>query len=225
MNAGWAERGTFVDALEPSDFKELAELGKRRRYPKGSALFGEGSRSDRVLVVMEGRAKISCATEDGKEVLLALRGPGDLLGEMAAFDDVPHSASALALEDMEVLTLPKEAFAEHLETHPAAAITLLRMLSARLRDADEKRVDFASHDAEGRVAKRIVELAERYGEESDAGIRINLPLSQEELGGWLGASREAVSKALQTLRSRGWIETHRRGITVTDLEELRRRAT
>lgn len=223
MPEGGAERGSFVAALAEDDYAALNEVGRRRKYPKGSTLFSEGNLSDRVLVVTDGRVKISSVTEDGKEVLLAVRGAGDLLGEMSAFDERPHSASIVALEDVEAVTLTRQEFRSFLEARPRAAITLLTMLSTRLRSADEKRVDFLAHDAEGRVAKALVELAERYGEETDAGLRISVALSQEELAGWLGASRESVSKALQTLRARGWIETHRRGITVSDMDALRRR--
>jgi len=101
---------------------------------------------------------------------------------------------------------------------------LLQVLSRKLRDADRKRIEFGAYDTVGRVCKRLVELAERFGEERGASVRIALPLSQQELAGWTGSSREAVSKALHQLRARGYIETARRGITVLDLAAIRRRA-
>ncbi len=222
--AGISESGTFVAALHSDDYSALTEIGRSRRYPKGATLFSEGNRSDRVVILTKGRAKISRVTTDGREVLLAVRGAGDLLGEMSAFDERPHSATIVTLEDVDALVLTRQEFKAFLEAHPRAALTLLRMMSTRLRAADETRVDFLAHDAEGRVAKALVDLAERYGEATASGLRISLALSQEELAGWLGASRESVSKALQTLRGRGWIETHRRGITVSDLDALRKRS-
>lgn len=224
MTGNGVDPGTFLAAIDDADRSALVSSSRRRRYPKGDSLFNEGIRSERVLILLEGRAKVARCTEEGKEVLLAVRGPGDLLGEMSAFDGEPHSASATALEDCDALVLTTEEFTSFLETRPRAALTLLTMLTERLRDADEKRVDFLAFDAESRVARRLVELAERFGEETDRGIRIKV-LSQEEIGGWLGASRESVSKALHTMRSRGWIETHRREIIVVDIEALRRRAT
>lgn len=225
MTGNGGDPGSFLDAIDDADRSSLFSSARRRRYPKGDSLFNEGNRSDRVLVLLEGRAKVARATEEGKEVLLALRGPGDLLGEMSAFDGQPHSASATALEECDALVLTPDEFTSFLEGHPRAALTLLSMLTQRLRDADDKRVDFLAYDAESRVARGLVELAERFGESTDAGVRIRAALSQEELGGWLGTSRESVSKALQTMRSRGWIETHRLEITVRDLDALRRRAT
>ena len=98
------------------------------------------------------------------------------------------------------------------------------MISKRLRDADRKRAEFAAYDTVGRVASRLLELADRFGESQENGIRISLPLTQEELAGWTGSSREAVSKALSSLRSLGCIETKRRGITILDIGRLRKRA-
>jgi CRP/FNR family cyclic AMP-dependent transcriptional regulator len=195
-----------------------------RSYPRGSALFHERQISDRVIVILSGRVKLSRVSEDGTEVVFAIRDAGDLLGEQSAIDGEPRSATAIALDPVEALVVPTRDFIVFLEENPRAALQITRMLSQRLRDADRKRFEFASQDSVGRVAARIVELAERFGSPVDGGVQIDLPISQEELAGWTGCSREAVSKALQTLRAPGWIETRRRHITVLDLEAVRRRA-
>jgi CRP-like cAMP-binding protein len=101
---------------------------------------------------------------------------------------------------------------------------LMRELTRRLRDADRKRIEFGAYDTTGRVAARLVELAERFGERTEEGLRISLPLSQDELAGWTGSSREAVTKALRTLREEGWIQTGRLHVVIHDLEALRDRA-
>jgi CRP-like cAMP-binding protein len=195
-----------------------------RSYPRGSALFHERQVSDRVVVILSGRVKLSRISEDGTEVVFGIREAGDLLGEQSAIDGEPRSANGIALDPVEALVVPTRDFILFLEENPRAALQITRMLSRRLRDADRKRFEFASQDSVGRVAARIVELAERFGSAVDGGVQIELPISQEELAGWTGCSREAVSKALQTLRAPGWIETRRRHITVLDLEAVRRRA-
>lgn len=215
----------FLAALTATEVDTLRSRGLSRRFRRGSMLFHEGEVSDRVWVILEGRVKVSHFTEDGKEVVLAVRAPGDLLGDMSAIDGEPRSASASALDPVEALVLPAEEFKVFLQAQPRVALILLENFSRRLRDADRKRIEFAAQDTVGRVAARLVELAERFGEPAGRGVRITAPLSQQELAGWTGASREAVSKALQALRGRGWVETHRRGVTVLDLEALRRRAT
>ncbi len=100
----------------------------------------------------------------------------------------------------------------------------MRTLVGKLRDADRKRIEFGAHDTTGRVAARLVEMAERFGEPTPDGVRIALPFSQDELAGWIGASREAVSKALGVLRSAGAIRTSRMSVIVRDLDALRRRS-
>jgi CRP-like cAMP-binding protein len=214
----------FIAALDPEQAAALRERGITRRFRKGQALFHQGGSSDRVVVVLSGRVKVSTLTDGGREIVLAFRGPGDLLGELAAIDGQPRSATVEAIEPVEALAIPAADFRSYLIAHPEVSLLLLQMLSRRLRDADRKRVEYAAHDTVGRVAARLVELAERYGKPVKQGLEIGLPLSQEELAGWTGASREAVSKALQTLRKVNWVLTERRRITVVDLEALRRRS-
>jgi CRP-like cAMP-binding protein len=187
-------------------------------------LINAGTVSGSVAVILEGRIKLSFFTDEGNEVLLAIRGPGDLVGDLSALDGRPHSATATALEPVEAMIVAASEFVAFLLEHSRVALMFFCMLSARLRDADEKRIEFAAYDSVGRVARRLVEMAERFGDQQDQGLLITLPLSQEELAGWTGSSREAVSKALQALRSKKLIETQRRAVTILDLPGLTRRA-
>jgi CRP-like cAMP-binding protein len=214
----------FLESLDPHVRAALERSGTRRRYPPRTALFHEAQQADRLYVILKGRVKLTRTSEEGREVVLAIRGRGDLIGELAAIDGHPRSATALALEPVEVLTIGAPEFLAQIEAHPQIAVALVKMIARRLRDADTKRVEFAAHDAMARVAARIVELAERYGVDCDAGTAIDLPISQEELAGWVGCSREAVSRALQSMRELGWVGTERRRITVIDLEALQARA-
>ena len=176
------------------------------------------------MIVLHGRVKISHFTADGREIILAVRGPGELLGELSAIDQEPRSATALAAEPVEALVMTVEDFQQFVAATPRAAMVMLTGLVRRLREADRKRIEFAAYDTVGRVALRLLDLAKQFGEPIEGGVRITLPLSQQELAGLIGASREAVSKALQQLRKRGWIETQRRGISILDAEALQRRA-
>lgn len=214
----------FLGALDGEQARDLHDRGIPRRFRKGQALFHQGGVADRVVLLLSGRVKISSISEQGRETVLAFRGPGDLLGELSAIDGEPRSASAEAIETVEALTLATRDFRAYLGNHPEVALLLLETVIRRLRDADRKRVEFGAHDTVGRVAARLVELAERYGEPVTEGLQIKLPISQEELAGWTGSSREAVSKALQSLRRVRWVLTERRRITVLDLEALRRRS-
>lgn len=216
----------FLGRLTAEEHHQLCARGRPRRYPKGATLFNEADVSNHVVVILRGRVKVSYVTQDGREIVFAVRGEGDLLGELSALDGEPRSATATALEPVEAVSVSAEDFREFLvKEHPGAAVKLLTMLTQRLRDADRKRVEFGAYDTIGRVATRLIELAERFGNPHPEGVRVDLPLSQQEIAGWVGSSREAVSKALSILRSRGWIETRRKGVTILDWESLRRRGT
>ncbi|HVL89360.1 MAG TPA: Crp/Fnr family transcriptional regulator [Actinomycetota bacterium] len=218
--------GGFAGALAVPDLEALRAAGRSRRYPAGTTMLLEGDRSANVILIEDGRVKISSFTEDGREIVLAVRVTGDLLGELSVIDGEPLSATASALEDVRATVVPADAFKQYLSTHAPASFALLEIVSRRLRDADRKRIEFGAYDSVGRVARRLLELAERFGEgDGDGAVRIALPLSQEEIAGWTGSSREAVSKALRALRERNVIDTARKVITVLDMDALRKRAT
>jgi CRP-like cAMP-binding protein len=220
-----AESGEFLDQLTAPERESLQARGRRRRWARGEVIFAEDDRTDWVLVLLEGRVKVSSHTASGTEVVLAVRGPGALLGELAAIDGQPRSATVAAVEPISALVVPFGEFAAFLQGNGRVAFLLTRLIAGRLRDADRKRIEFGAYDTTGRLAARLVELAERYGEtEPDGSVRISLPLSQDEIAGWIGASREAVSKSMAALRSRGLIETGRRTVVIRDLPKLRERA-
>ena len=214
----------FGAELTEQERADLARHGRPRRLRAGTSLFIEGTRSEAVVVVISGRVKVFTSAEDGAEVVLAVRGPGALLGELAAIDQQPHSASIRSLEPVEVLTVGLREFTAFLQANPRTMWLLMRILVNRLRDADRKRIEFGVHDTLHRVARRLIELVDRFGEPTRSGIMITLPLTQDELASWVGASREAVTKALRTLRADGYVRTQRRMITVVDIEGLRRHA-
>lgn len=209
--------------LDPARSKALLVLGRPRHYAIGSTLFNEGETSDRVIVLTEGLVKVSFYTDEGKEVLLGVRGPGSMLGDMSALDGRPRSATITALAPAETVVIPTDAFRSFLTSDPEISLAMLATLSARLRDADKKRIEFGSLDTTGRVAMRLLELADRFGVATDQGINIAVSLSQRDLAGWTGSSREGVSKALQNLRARKIITTDRKQITILDPTALERR--
>jgi CRP/FNR family transcriptional regulator, cyclic AMP receptor protein len=216
--------GTFVALLEREEWSRLQELGHRIRFPQGTVLMAEREASDLVMILLDGHVKTTLVGEGGREALLALRDPGDVLGELSAIDGQPRVATVTALDDVSTLVVPARVFRRHLETTPRVAVALLVVVTRRFREATLVRSQFGGSDTIARLAARLVELAERYGTQTDEGILITLPLSQEELGAWASASRAGLANALRTLRELGWIATRRRRIMVLDLAALRERA-
>jgi CRP-like cAMP-binding protein len=216
--------GGFVGNLEPGELRALSALGRHQTFTRGATLLAERQFGDRVMVLLDGRVKLTRVTSRGRDVVLGFRSAGDLLGELSAIDEQPRSAAVTAIEDVRTLTLAARDFRQFLAGHPHASIVVMRLLVERLRDADNKRVGFASSDTVARVASRLVELTERFGTPAGEDMVIDLPLTQEELAGWCGASLESTAKALRVLRDLGYISTQRRVVTVHAPVQLRARA-
>lgn len=203
--------------------RTLQREGQPRRFRRGQALFTEGDISDRVFLITGGWVMISITSAEGREIVLGLRGPRDIVGEMSTLDGQARSATAQALSDVEAVVTAGSVFTRALDD-PTAAREMIGILATRLRDADRKRLEFATLDTLGRVAERLLELADRFGAAGADGTAIELPLSQEQLASWCGASRESTVKALATLRSLGTISTGRQVVVIHDVIGLRRHA-
>jgi CRP/FNR family transcriptional regulator, cyclic AMP receptor protein len=211
----------FLTRLHAEELAALRSRAVPRQFARGATIVHQGEVPGRVVVIEQGYAKVTAVTEDGKEVVLAFRGPGDVLGELAALSALPRSATVRSIEPIDAIAIAVDDFAAWLEQHPRVALELLKVVIERLREADRQQFEFAAYQTLGRVARRLVELAERFGEPSEGGVRISLRISQEELAGWAGASREATTKALHDLREMDLVDTERRRFTVRSVDRLR----
>lgn len=218
--------GTFGELLEPEEWSRLEQLGHLVHFPAGAVLMHERDASDLVMILLQGHVKTTLVGESGREALLSIRDPGDILGELSAVDGEPRVATVTAIDAVTAVVIPAAVFRRHLETTPRVAVVVLAVVTRRFREATVARSQFGHSDTIGRLSARLVELADRYGTPTDGGddVLITLALSQEELGAWTGASRAGLASALRTLRELGWIETRRRRILVRDLAALRERA-
>lgn len=217
--------GEFLALLNEADRQDLEAIGRRQTAERGDVLLARGEVGDRVLVVETGRVKVSVATSSGREVVLTFRGPGSLLGDQSLVDESPRSATVTAVEPVAVLVVAASAFRGYLARHPNVALAMLATLSGRLRESDRRLAEYAAADTLGRICGRLVELCEQEDRgDGEAAVQISLPITQEELAGWTGASIESTAKALRQLRSLGWVATGRRAIEVSDVAALRERA-
>jgi CRP/FNR family transcriptional regulator, cyclic AMP receptor protein len=215
---------SFVSQLSSDEAAGLRSLGHLREAPRRQALLSEGELPDSVLLIERGNAKIISVTRDGDEVVLALRGAGELVGEQSILDGRPRAATVVAIDPLEVRVIPGADFVRFLKQNPRVMLVVISMMSAALRAASLAQISYAAADTLGRVAARLLELGERFGEPSAEGIRVALPLTQEEIAGWAGASLEATARALRQMRELGWIDTGRRALLIRDRDALRRRA-
>jgi CRP/FNR family transcriptional regulator, cyclic AMP receptor protein len=194
----------------------VAEL-REERYRRGDILFSEGDTPDALYVVVDGRIAIANKSVDGRESVVALMEAGDLFGEMGLFDGGGRSAEARALETSNVYEIPYEPIQQLFRDHPNLLWRVVEMLARRLRAMDEALADSVFLDVTGRTAKRLLELAG----DSDEFV---LPITQEELAGLVGASRERVNKAIASFIRLGWIEQIDRRYLITNRQQLEIRA-
>lgn len=201
----------------------LKSMG-RTECARGSTLFQEGSDGDRLYVILEGKIKLGRTSGDGRESLLAILGPGEMFGELSLFDPGPRTATVTAVADSELVTLGHDDLASFLGERPAVAMSMLGALARTLRRTNEALGDQVFTDVPGRVAKALLDLADRFGRPNDEGLLVAHDLTQEELAQLVGASRETVNKALADFAARGWLKLEARAVLLLDVERLQRRA-
>lgn len=213
----------FLRQLTADDAESLVTRVRRRSVSKAEPILRAGAAGDDALLVLKGRVKLVAYGVESREVVLAIRGPGELVGEMAALGGQRRTATVIAVDDVEVGILRADELRTFLLEHPHAAMVLMRMLVRRLTDATRDVVDLSTQDSIGRVAKRLLELSSEHGTQVEGGTRIELSLTQDELASWTGATRETVSRALRLMRRLGWVATDHRMITILDADALRER--
>jgi CRP/FNR family transcriptional regulator len=198
----------------------LAGALKRRTYPRGALILHQGDPGDSLFIVVAGRVRIYTLSPEGHELSVWICDEGDFFGEMALLSDEPRSASAEAMQATEILVLQRQAFRDYLLSNPAAAIHTIEVLSKRLRSTTEDAEGLMSLSVTQRIARKLLQLMERYGVPGEDGVLIDLNLSQEAMATLVGTTRESANRALSALRDRGIVQVDRAGIRVIDPEKL-----
>lgn len=213
-------RGLPIGSLD-----RLASASRRRTYRRGEVIFHQGDPGDTLHVIESGRVKVMVDSESGGEAVLTVLGPGDCFGELALIDGEPRSARVEALEPVETVSLQRTDFTQCLYSNPRAVDALLAVLAATIRRLTDEVADLAFLDVEGRLAKKLLELADVHGRESEGATEIELPITQEDLAAMIGSTRASVNKLLGWYEDHGMIQRRGRRIAIRDAEGLRRRTT
>ncbi|WP_431984444.1 Crp/Fnr family transcriptional regulator [Streptomyces qinglanensis] len=212
----------FLARLEHQERIALLELGRPMTYGPQSVLVHQDEPSTHVVIILAGWTKVTHAAANGYEALLALRGPGDVVGEASAVSGRPRSATVAALGQVEAVTIERGGFLTHLAEFPATALHLLTLIGDRTRASDRRRVEQGALGVRERLALLLLELSRTHGVQEAEGVRLTAGLSQHELAGAVGASREAVARLLKSLRERDIVRTSRRGLVLVRPDRLRR---
>jgi CRP-like cAMP-binding protein len=213
----------FLARLDPSERAALEASGRHQHFEAGRVLFYEGEEGRDVYVLVDGLVKVVMTAASGRQVILGLESSGSVLGELSAIDGQPRSASAEAVDSVDVLVIPIQAFRAFLQHQPRVATELLGVVAARLRRTSQRQLEFGAGDALARLCSCLLVMFGRFGDEEGAPS-MSLPIAQQELAELTGLSREAVVKGLRRLRELGWVEATGRTIVIRDFASLEGRA-
>ncbi|MDT0267698.1 Crp/Fnr family transcriptional regulator [Streptomyces sp. DSM 44915] len=216
------DRVPFLACLEDQQRAELLGLGPCVTYKPRTEIIRQHEPSSHVQLIVRGRLMVTTGSPNGYVALLALRRPGDVVGESAALTGQARSATVTTLEAAECVLVTREAFLEFLARHPSAHQKLSALLVHRIRAGDRRALELASMTVRERLAVLLLDLARSHSEPTERGLLLTVPLSQQEMAGSIGASREAIVRLLAELRGTGVLVTARRKVWLRRPEVLRR---
>ena len=217
-------RAGIFQGVDPDAVQALIKDMETVTFPRGTTIFDEGEPGDRLYIIVDGKVKLARHAPDGRENLLSVMGPSDMFGELSIFDPGPRTSSAVCVTEVTAATMDSAMLKKWIDEHPEISQQLLRVLARRLRRTNASLADLIFTDVPGRVAKTLLQLANRFGTQEGGALRVNHDLTQEEIAQLVGASRETVNKALATFAHRGWIRLEGKSVVIVDTEHLARRA-
>lgn len=216
-----AEAVSILEALTAKSREQLMRHARPRHFTAGSALFYKGDDGSWLYLIEQGLVEISLMSLQGKKATLNHLGPGEVIGELSALDQLPRSADALALTDTGGLVIPKQRLAEVLRDDSDACLEVIRLLCSRVRNASDMFENRAVAPASVRLAHCVLTLIRKWGETDEQGIlHLSQQLSQAELGEFAGLARENVNRLLKEWQALGWLQFHRGQLTVLDAPAL-----
>jgi CRP/FNR family transcriptional regulator, cyclic AMP receptor protein len=211
----------IFQGLSEEELAHLSRLAQTKVYKPRETIVEKGDAATELFVLLRGRAKVGTPGVDGSHAAINVMGPGDVFGEVAILDGRPRSATVTTLEECETAIVDKAAFNDLLAASPTIAVKLLNVLARRVRELTTRIEDRAFLDVPARLAKQLLWLARNHGVESGSAVRIDLRLSQQELGELIGATRESVNKQVREWARSGILKQERDCIQIFDLETLR----
>ena len=217
-------RAGLFQGVERSAVTALTRQLRPVDFPRGHVIFAEGEPGDRLYIIISGKVKIGRRNPDGRENLLTIMGPSDMFGELSVFDPGPRTSSATTITEVRAVSMDRDALRAWISDRPEIAERLLRVLARRLRRTNSNLTDLIFIDVSGRVAKRLLGLAQRFGTREGGAMRLTHDLTQEEIAQLVGATRETVNKALAEFAHRGWIQLDGKSLLICDSERLTMRA-
>lgn len=206
--------------LADRELRQLVNIADLRLFKHGEEIYRAGDLADRLYVLRTGKAKLFRRAPDDKEIIFSFLGPGELFGETSITGERRRHENAAIVDDAFVCIIERDRFQGYLMEHPDLALLITRVITERKRAAESRVIDLLTKDVRTRLAHALVELADRYGEKERRGTRIDLRLTQTDLGQLVGSTRETTSMAFNEFRRSGFVDSRDRVVWVKDRESL-----
>ncbi len=208
--------------LAPPSLAALAQIAYVKQLTANEELFHKGDRGVRLYVIVRGRLKVGTTSPDGTKVVFNIMDPGEVFGELALLSGGLRTGTVTALGKAELLGIDRRHFLDSLRSEPDVAIELLAVLAERVSRVSEQVEDTIFLNLSGRLAKKLLDLADAYGRETESGVRIELELSQGSLGEMVGTSRESINKQIRSWAQDGIVAMERQRVTIRRQDALER---
>ncbi len=209
----------IFECLSPAEMARLMEMVEELEVPRHHLLFAPGVPSESIYFIDTGRVRLTRLSPDGRTVILALLGPGDFIGE-AAWESGEHDSYGETLEESRIYQLSREAFENLVRQNPEFGLRLIQVVGVRLKQAQSRIEDLVFRQVPSRVARLLVSLAEHHGKVTPHGIRVEFPLTHQEIADMVGSSRVTVTQVLNKFRTSEWIAIESKRVTIHNLEAL-----
>lgn len=209
----------IFESFNPVELGRLLGILEEIELPKHQLLFSPGTPCEAIYFIEKGRVRVTRLSAEGKTVILALLGPGELIGD-AAWESAEHDSYAETLEDCRLYQIGREAFQNFIRENPEFGLRLIQIIGGRLKQAQARIEDLVFRQVPSRVARLLITLAESHGKVTPSGIRVEFPLTHQEIADMVGSSRVTVTQILNRFRSSHWIDIESKRVTIHNLDAL-----
>lgn len=213
------KQSEIFESFNPVELGRLLGILEELELPKHHVLFSPGDPCDAIFFIEKGRVRVTRLSPEGKTVILALLGPGELIGE-AAWECSEHDSYAETLDESRIYQIGRDAFQNFIRQNPEFGLRLIQILGGRLKQAQARIEDLVFRQVPSRVARLLLTLAENHGRVTPSGIRVEFPLTHQEIADMVGSSRVTVTQILNKFRSSNWIDIESKRVTIHDQEAL-----
>ena len=214
------KKAPVFSELSDIDLEQISSVTIERNLRKGTIIFMEGDKGDAFYFIKSGKVKIYKTTPDGRELIFAILGEGDVFAEVALFNDVPYPAGAEVLEDACIGMIRNEDLENLIKKNTEIALHIIKVFSKKLYSSQQKVKELALGDTYARTAQTIIKLGQSNGKQTSSGIELQLDISRQDLANLIGTARETVSRALSQFKKEGSIDIDKRKIIIKDMEKL-----